>query len=789
MEKKKVVKKKTKVPGSRKTLEDFFDNEGDYQSVIAKGEPWNDPDFPHTDASINVVKKSFPWLSVKSIFKGAAKIYGSFSCDDVQQGALGDCYLLSAIAAVAEFPARIEELFIQREVNKAGCYVVKLFLCGQYVNVAVDDFFPVNTKKEPAFVGAKANELWVMLIEKAWAKIHGSYASIAAGDSRESFSALTGAPVKYHKHSLYTPEKLWKLIHAADKEKYVMSTGADTATQGIFKGHAYTLINAYEFLLNKQKIQLVQLRNPWGKSEWTGEWHDSDPKWSPALKKKLNHVVRNDGIFFMPFDQFHKIFVHTFISYSRDNYVHSGLVVEEKKATVAFKITKTTNGHVSAYAITKRIGKIINPTYEVPTLVLTLKKQEQDKKTWTQVDEKKSNVIGHVSIKAKFEPGIYLLSASYETEPMFPYIAFAGYTDLAIKFVHVKPKGKSEVTEEKVVKEALETDKPAYKPVKKENNLAGAFKTCPKAHPLKSTTAGTEYICENCRKKGPAKNGWWVCNECNYQICLNCRPKTLAKVEKKKDAEEIKCNKDHVMKFSADKGNTVYNCESCGKAFYGSVTRWNCPVCKISLCRKCMAPPKDFKPGKEVLEINVCTDNHPLEFVITESEEGMYECTICSKVGETHDGRWTCFTCGMNMCLVCKPKEKAKEGAVVVKTKTLVCKKKHLLGFTCSPPPEGMSITCDKCNKKVTSDYWRWNCEECGLDVCSKCRPGPEGGRKDILCPKMHMLIYSELPKGKATFGRCSSCYNSVSLLSGRYCCLPCKYVCCKKCAAALAKA
>jgi calpain-15 len=58
-----------------------------------------------------------------------------------------------------------------------------------------DDFFPCSPEtRQPCFTRCKGSELWVVILEKAWAKVHGSYQSIEGGDSGDVLAALTGAP-------------------------------------------------------------------------------------------------------------------------------------------------------------------------------------------------------------------------------------------------------------------------------------------------------------------------------------------------------------------------------------------------------------------------------------------------------------------------------------------------------------------------------------------------------------------------------------------------------------------
>lgn len=80
--------------------------------------------------------------------------------------------------------------------------------------------------------------------------------------------------------------------------------GQDTAQQGLVQGHAYSILDLKEV----GGFKLVQLRNPWGSFEWTGEWSDHSPKWRehPKCAKACGHEKKADGIFWMEYSDFMK---------------------------------------------------------------------------------------------------------------------------------------------------------------------------------------------------------------------------------------------------------------------------------------------------------------------------------------------------------------------------------------------------------------------------------------------------------------------------------------------------
>lgn len=90
---------------------------------------------------------------------------------------------------------------------------------GKWKVIDLDEYLPF-IKNKPAFSRSVNQELWVILLEKAWAKLYGSYKHVEVGFPEEALHDLTGAPVKriFLKHRNFDPEETWKyLLKASEK--------------------------------------------------------------------------------------------------------------------------------------------------------------------------------------------------------------------------------------------------------------------------------------------------------------------------------------------------------------------------------------------------------------------------------------------------------------------------------------------------------------------------------------------------------------------------------------------
>lgn len=140
------------------------------------------------------------WLRPEQIFgeNGDYKVFdGKIEPNDIKQGLLSNCWFMCAVSCLAEFEEYIKNLFVTTTVQANGLYRLRICKSGIWNDVTIDDYFPCDANTNiPIFSRANGNELWVLLLEKAYAKLHGSYYSLIGGDTSEALIDLSGCPTK-----------------------------------------------------------------------------------------------------------------------------------------------------------------------------------------------------------------------------------------------------------------------------------------------------------------------------------------------------------------------------------------------------------------------------------------------------------------------------------------------------------------------------------------------------------------------------------------------------------------
>lgn len=139
-----------------------------------------------------------------------------FAAEDLQQGGLGDCWLISAMSLAALKPELLEKIFEKTPVTRAdGQYIVQLFINGAWIEIPVDDRLPSRNGQLLYCHSKGGDELWPSLLEKAYAKYYDSYRLIDGGHCHVglvTFSGGVGELIMLQGKGAIDPEAVWPLL-------------------------------------------------------------------------------------------------------------------------------------------------------------------------------------------------------------------------------------------------------------------------------------------------------------------------------------------------------------------------------------------------------------------------------------------------------------------------------------------------------------------------------------------------------------------------------------------------
>ncbi|KAK2878553.1 hypothetical protein Q8A67_019344 [Cirrhinus molitorella] len=303
----------------------------DYQKLLQKSlsskELYTDELFPPNSRSIGDMShkqnkidySQVVWKRPSELVTNPCFIVDGVSRFDYKQGHLGNCWFLASVGGLT-FQKDITNQVIPVEQsfskNYVGIFQFKFWRFGEWIDVVIDDLLPTFNEKL-VFVHPKtSNEFWPALLEKAYAKVCGSYADLDSGRRSEAMLDFTGG-VHLHFALNEAPAYLWNIMERATRAQSLICSGtyngephAILPPSGIVSGHAYTVTGVSKVISNRNPVKLVRLLNPWGRKEWTGDWSDKSPLWNTVSGKdnKKCHEDLDNGEFWMSVKDFNKFF-------------------------------------------------------------------------------------------------------------------------------------------------------------------------------------------------------------------------------------------------------------------------------------------------------------------------------------------------------------------------------------------------------------------------------------------------------------------------------------------------
>ncbi|KAH8604143.1 putative cysteine peptidase Clan CA family C2 [Trypanosoma vivax] len=240
---------------------------------------------------------------------------------DVVQGNLGDCWLMCAVATLAEMPEEIMRMFrhpksaaAARDERSIGAYRVTLNKSGLWQSIIVDDYLPFIVKAPWFAHSSDSCELWPAILQKAYAKVHGSYGRVQSGDPVHALTDMSGCPSLRFDESFSNAhhdggEALFEQLleyHQVGYQILLSTAGSAPALLegekrggdvdghgnviGLVPGHTYTVVDVRHFPQDGD-VKLLKIRNVWGTHTlWSGPWSAGSSEWAhkPSLARVCN---------------------------------------------------------------------------------------------------------------------------------------------------------------------------------------------------------------------------------------------------------------------------------------------------------------------------------------------------------------------------------------------------------------------------------------------------------------------------------------------------------------------
>ncbi|KAJ8384753.1 hypothetical protein AAFF_G00198390 [Aldrovandia affinis] len=230
------------------------------------------------------------WKRPTELCSNPQFIHGGASRTDICQGALGDCWLLAAIASLTlnkEVLARVVPPGQSFEEGYAGIFHFQFWQFGEVL-------------ERPAGEGLRQTERVLR--------------GAVRGSTTEGFEDFTGGIAEVHELRKAGPH-LFKIIQKALHRGSLLGCSIDITSSAdseaitsrkLVKGHAYSLTGAEQVEYGGEMLKLIRIRNPWGQVEWTGAWSDGSMEWR-RISDEDRDRLRNrseDGEFWMSFSDF-----------------------------------------------------------------------------------------------------------------------------------------------------------------------------------------------------------------------------------------------------------------------------------------------------------------------------------------------------------------------------------------------------------------------------------------------------------------------------------------------------
>ena len=214
-------------------------------------------------------------------------------------------HFLHGIQILTTIPGLIQNIFRTQTVNQDGYYELFIYSNGQYKILIIDDYFPIiKGTTILRFSKPVKTEIWLLLMEKAFAKVNGGYGSLFSCDVSMVVQTFTGFPIeRINFYDMLDIEDFEDMIRFNKNSNVInICPNKDNCQEiGLMPGRAYQVEDIFDIRNNKngqeECLKVLKIKNLFEYSKYTGDWAPGGSEFTDTVKNIVGYNSNDKNIY------------------------------------------------------------------------------------------------------------------------------------------------------------------------------------------------------------------------------------------------------------------------------------------------------------------------------------------------------------------------------------------------------------------------------------------------------------------------------------------------------------
>ena len=226
-------------------------------------------------------------------------------------------HFFHAIKILTKFPGLIPQIFKSEKVNQKGFYELYIYTNGQFKILILDDYFPIiKGSNLLRFSKPVKSEIWLLLLEKAFAKLNGGYGSLFSCNISHVIQTFTGFPIeRLFFYDLLDIEDFEDIIRINKSINFINLSPKKFICEeiGLIYGRAYLVEDIFDIRDNNEQgkeicLKVLKLENLFEYNNYKGDWASNGKLFTQNIKEIVGYDPNDKSHIYISLEQAFKYF-------------------------------------------------------------------------------------------------------------------------------------------------------------------------------------------------------------------------------------------------------------------------------------------------------------------------------------------------------------------------------------------------------------------------------------------------------------------------------------------------